>query len=458
LKNKPQIFIDLLPLRADGSNGGNLLFIINLIKYLAVSIENPLIIICSPKKKTFLKKSLSFDNPNSGLKKIKIIHSYQDALNYYSFDGQKKVFPIRIKNFINNIIERLLIRILSKLNVIEIMVSRVNETLKKNSHSIFKTLAFRIIFRVIVKIKKLVSQFQSKKNFLIGTKIKKILFSPFGNFSFQAYKFDRVISIIYDMQHKDLPFMFSAEEIEARNFNYPNICNISYRVITISNFTKQKILHYIGINDESIKVIHLPPQFTKNNDNHILKAPLAVLQLNKVIKKNKFFFIPGNFWSHKNQKTLLVAINMFLRINPDIFFIFSGKFMTSLEKNEFDDFLRFNNLRKKVWLLGYIDSYSINFLYSQCLAVISASLYEGFGMVLKEANAFRKVIICSDIPAHREVSDTGASIFFDPRNPKDILEKLILFVRSNEKNYTFSKTINAKEVYQDYLNVIVGEA
>ena len=445
-----------MPAQADGSNGGNLLFIINLIKFMQEAIKNPIIIICKREKKTFLEESLSFDNPNYEFKEIKILDSYQKAMMLLHPDGAGLISPILFKS--SSILATVVIRLLGNINTIENRASRKYSSLINHSNTIFEKVALKLFFIGVIITRKCSNQLKSTKKNVPHSDIKAILFSPFGHFDSIAPRFKRIVSIIYDLQHIDLPFMFSAKEIDTRNFHYSKIINFSSNVITISNFSKQRISNNFGIKDDHIKVIHLPPQITKNNDGlePKIKKDFADLQLNKAIKEGNFFFVPANFWKHKNHKTLLVAINMFTRINQDITFIFSGKF-TSCEKKEFDDFSRFNNLNKRVWILGYIDSNSIEFLYRQCLAVISPSLYEGFGMTLVEAKFYCKVSIVSNIMAHKETADTAATIFFDPRNPKDILEKLIFFVNSDKKNYTFNKVINPKEVYQEYTNCIVGE-
>jgi len=53
------------------------------------------------------------------------------------------------------------------------------------------------------------------------------------------------------------------------------------------------------------------------------------------------------------------------------------------------------------------------------------SIFEGFGMVLLEAMACERPIICSNISTAREVlGDSGAAIFFEPGNEVDlVLEK-----------------------------------
>jgi hypothetical protein len=78
-------------------------------------------------------------------------------------------------------------------------------------------------------------------------------------------------------------------------------------------------------------------------------------------------------------------------------------------------------------------------------------------MTLGEANVFHKVAIVSNIKAHKEIADPASTIFFDPRNPKDILEKIIFFIHSDKKKFTFNSAIKPKEKYQEFIDVIVGE-
>ena len=78
----PQIFIDLLPLKKDGSNGGNAVFILSLINFFQKNYSNEINIICQKGNEEFIlskldkliKKSnfyqtynqiLTVDDPNS---------------------------------------------------------------------------------------------------------------------------------------------------------------------------------------------------------------------------------------------------------------------------------------------------------------------------------------------------------------------------------------------------------
>ena len=106
---------------------------------------------------------------------------------------------------------------------------------------------------------------------------------------------------------------------------------------------------------------------------------------------------------------------MFVKMNKDVSFVFSGKFPNSSVKDEFQKFIRFNNLQGNIFLLDYVSNDNVGVLYSNCIAVIVPSLYEGFGMTLQESHFKNKMVLASNIPAHKEIADPKTTIFFDAR-------------------------------------------
>jgi glycosyltransferase involved in cell wall biosynthesis len=69
--------------------------------------------------------------------------------------------------------------------------------------------------------------------------------------------------------------------------------------------------------------------------------------------------------------------------------------------------------------LGYVDAESLPALYRGARALVTPSLWEGFGLPLLEAMATSTPIIASDIPVHREVAK-DAAIFVSSQGPEDV--------------------------------------
>lgn len=74
-------------------------------------------------------------------------------------------------------------------------------------------------------------------------------------------------------------------------------------------------------------------------------------------------------------------------------------------------------LERVVFRLGYVDAQGLPSLYRNARALVSPSLWEGFGLPLLEAMATTTPVVASDIPVHREVAD-GAAVLVPPGDPE----------------------------------------
>jgi glycosyltransferase involved in cell wall biosynthesis len=81
-------------------------------------------------------------------------------------------------------------------------------------------------------------------------------------------------------------------------------------------------------------------------------------------------------------------------------------------------------LENQVRLLGRVAPGEYRLLLKHCQAVLIASLYEGFGLPVIEAQLAGKPLLLADIPALREVSG-GYAVFFRPNEPADFGQALV---------------------------------
>jgi len=434
-----KVVIDLLPLRDDGANGGNAIFILALINYFQKNYPNTIHIICKKKIEKFILSKFEYQS-----KKINFYHSYIQIAPFFSV----KVSSNKLK----------MLYLVTKFSTFgQRVCSFVDKKLINKTSS--------ILIKIIRKINFLINKPFSRMGRMSVSLIQNlqnnsdlILFNPFSHFDGSFELFARVVSIIYDVQHKDLPQFHSSKEIINRDYFYSNSLNTSDKVITISDFSKERIeknypIINKNIDDSKIVVEHLPCLSSYSKESNNLDN---IKFFRRVDLSKNFFYTPANYWEHKNHKSLLIAILMFVKNNKSTNFIFSGKFIDNNSKDEFKKFIRFNNLQKRVFLFDYITNEEVGLLYCRCLAVIAPSLYEGFGMTLKEAYFSKKVVIASDIPAHREIADSKTTIFFNPRNPMDILRKLTNFFEIDVKSLKFDKKNKPDLVYKRYSEIILG--
>ncbi len=88
-------------------------------------------------------------------------------------------------------------------------------------------------------------------------------------------------------------------------------------------------------------------------------------------------------------------------------------------------------LKDRVRVMGQIPEEDLPRLYSNALAFIFPSLYEGFGLPPLEAMASGAPAACSDIPSLRETTG-GAALLFDARNLDAITSALDRMIRDEE--------------------------
>jgi glycosyltransferase involved in cell wall biosynthesis len=73
--------------------------------------------------------------------------------------------------------------------------------------------------------------------------------------------------------------------------------------------------------------------------------------------------------------------------------------------------------------LGFVPTSALPDLYRAALAYVTASNDEGFGLTILEAMSNDTPVICSDIPAHREVAGAAAE-FFEPNSEDSLVDSL----------------------------------
>jgi len=76
-----------------------------------------------------------------------------------------------------------------------------------------------------------------------------------------------------------------------------------------------------------------------------------------------------------------------------------------------------------VRLLGGVSTAELESLYALADCLVVPSLHEGFGLPVLEAMARSVPVVCSDIPALREVGGPAA-LYFDPRVPAEIAARI----------------------------------
>ncbi|HEX7456002.1 MAG TPA: glycosyltransferase family 1 protein [Candidatus Nanoarchaeia archaeon] len=139
-----------------------------------------------------------------------------------------------------------------------------------------------------------------------------------------------------------------------------------------------------------------------------------------------FILYVGAAHPHKNLDVLLSALK-FLSKNLSLVYssprsAFVDRLVDKAKKLEVED---------RLVVSGFVPNEDLAVLYKQAECLVFPSLSEGFGLPGLEAMAAGCPVVCSNIPVFREVYGEAA-VYFDPRKPEDIAEKIKFIVHNSE--------------------------
>ena len=248
------------------------------------------------------------------------------------------------------------------------------------------------------------------------------------------------LSFIHDVYAKDHPKDFTTFKDKLVKlycrFSYWNIAHNAKKVLTVSEFSKERIRHWYRVPENKIVVIPNGWDHFSNVDpdeNIFEKFP--------ILKEKDFFFTLGSLQKRKNLKWILE----YAKANPDDLFAVSGKTISGMHCEEIGDLSQLRN----VILLGYVSDEEVKALMQKCKAFVFPSYYEGFGIPPLEALSAGARIIIARSASLPEIYG-NAALYIDAYNTECSIEELLQQNVEKAENVlqTFTYENSAKKLYQ----------
>lgn len=221
--------------------------------------------------------------------------------------------------------------------------------------------------------------------------------------------------------------MFTDEQIRARNTLFSNLIGYSDIILFSSNNALQDMKKFYNREVTTARVLSfVSPVSCDVVDDMSTKRNELVEKYNI---SEKFFYIPNQFWKHKNHIVVFQAVKILKDQGIDIQLVCSGSSSDYRDKNYYQsllDYLSENKIEKNIRLLGLIDRDDVIFLIRFSLAVINPSLFEGWSTTIEEVKSIGHRVILSDINVHQE-QDPPEAHYFDPNNANNLAEILADF-------------------------------
>jgi glycosyltransferase involved in cell wall biosynthesis len=254
-----------------------------------------------------------------------------------------------------------------------------------------------------------------------------------------VYPFESIKTInwVPDFQYLHYPNLWTSNQLSYVKKLHKEWIAKSDLIVVSSYAAKNDLLSQYKNYADKVKVLHFVSQpqnkLTLFDDN---------FDAEKLGIKGDFFYLPNQFWSHKNHITVFKAINLLKKKGLEILLVTTGSHNDYRDGGEhFKNLLKYvkdNHLENNVLFLGLVSYSNVFSLMKHSLSIINPSYFEGWSSTVEESKSIDKTIILSDIEVHREQNPTKG-IYFNPDDENE-LANILESIWNN--NYTFKDVIH----------------
>lgn len=239
-----------------------------------------------------------------------------------------------------------------------------------------------------------------------------------GSMVYCTRKPRKLISWIADFQYLHLPTFFPDLDIRKKTEQLNKLINAS-DIVVLSSYDALNDFNKIVKVELASKARVL--QFVSQPNETFLSKNKSVNREyleNKFGFRGRYFFLPNQFWEHKNHQVVFDAVRILKEKGKEILVICTGSLCDhGIEKSKCAsksiDFINENHLDTNIKILGLIDYADVLSFFRYSIAVINPSLFEGWSSSVEEAKSIGTRVILSNINVHIE-QNPKEGIFFNP--------------------------------------------
>jgi len=223
-----------------------------------------------------------------------------------------------------------------------------------------------------------------------------------------------------DFQHRRLRHLFETSAFWRRELGFRAQVISKRQIMVSSEDARRDCESFYPASRGSTHVVRFAVQ-TRPIDDRVARAIAEGYGL-----PSKFFYLPNQFWHHKNHECVIRALQILKKRGEPVVVAVTGK-QDNREDPEL--FPRLMGMVEKWQLqsefrpLGVVPLQHVFALMQASVALINPSLFEGWSTTVEEAKTIGVPMLLSSIEVHKEQAGQLA-VFFDPHSPDDVAAAL----------------------------------
>jgi glycosyltransferase involved in cell wall biosynthesis len=231
-----------------------------------------------------------------------------------------------------------------------------------------------------------------------------------------------------DFQHHDMPDLFSRLAWWKREIGFRAQIMSGRTIMVSSEDSKASCQRIYPSTANRIKVVRFAVYPSLDISNEMARSTAARYDL-----PERFFFMPNQFWVHKNHKLVLEALSLLRARGEIITVLATGKQIDTRDAKHVPSLqalLREYELEGQFLMPGMIPYEDLIPLMHASTALLNPSLYEGWSTTVEEARSAGIPMILSDIAVHYEQAGSQAT-YFSRQSPSALADCLSSFAPIN---------------------------
>ena len=250
-----------------------------------------------------------------------------------------------------------------------------------------------------------------------------------------------LLNLIYKLDTKVILRISGKPQMNLFRYIFWKIALKKVYKITFPTMESLEYLKKLKLADENKFELLNDPVFVVKDTIKKKKESINNLDL----KKNEYFLSIGRLTKQKNFIFLIKCFSKLVKDHTDIKLVIIGN---GEEKEKINQFIKTNNLEKKIILLSYQKNV-FKFL-KNCRAFILSSLWEDPGFVLVEAMVSDCVVLSSNCPnGPKEIIEEKNGVLFISNSETDFISKFKYLINLSYEEQKFLR-INAKKKIKNY--------